>query len=121
MANTINKNITMTTAQAAGQTATSNGTSVDVSGAQAVIVVMDHSTGTTGIVTFERSVDGVEWSQAGATRISDGSAVTNSATNAAESSEAFNIALKDGTNLLRARISTAWTTTGCLTRIFVIR
>jgi len=121
MANTIAKSATITTAQAAAQTATSNGTAVDVSGAQSVLVMMDHSTGTTGIVTFERSIDGNEWTQAGATRLSDGSAVTNSATTAAESSEIYQIALKDGVNQIRCRISTAWTTAGCLTRVIVLR
>ncbi len=109
MANSITQTVTRTALQTSG-TLTGNGSTADVTGAQAVIIGITKSTGTAGVYTFERSPDeGQNWSTLSVTRLSTGASVT--ATTAGESGETFVASLVDGDQLVRARISTAWVTT----------
>src|SRR5437762_2352191 len=94
------------TAQTAG-TLSGNGTAIQCAGVNSVLfVIQKSSTGAAGMYTFEVSFDaGQTWAAITCTRLSDGT--TASATNAAESGEAFAAPLYDGADVqYRARIST---------------
>ena len=119
MAHPLTQTIKRSQAQAAATTGVGNGTAVDVTGAEAVVFVVKKSTGTTGVLTFEESFDsGQNWSPLTVTRASDGSSIT--ATSAGESGDAFIASMKDGNRQVRARISTAWTTSGAQVQVIVL-
>lgn len=107
MANIIPQSMTRTALHAANAL-TGNGASV-ATAAKRHLIYIGASAGTAGIFTFERSHDdGVNWVTQSVTRLSDGVAIT--ATAAAENDDCYLVAVQDGDNLIRARISTAWVT-----------
>lgn len=107
MANNIPQSMTRTTLQAANALS-GNGSSVAQT-AKHNLIYIGASAGTGGVFTFERSSDeGTTWSTMTVTRLSDGNAVT--ATAAGETDDCYLVRDVDGDNLLRARISTNWTT-----------
>jgi len=115
MANQITQNVILATAQAANAL-TGNGTAIDVTDADSVVIALGTSAGTAGIFTFEKSSDsGANWSALTCTRVSDGT--TASVTTAAENGGAFVPQLFDGPSQIRARISTAWVTASPLVRV----
>jgi len=103
-------------AQTAG-TLSGNGTAVDVTGRNHVLIAIGvTATGTAGRYTFEESPDGgINWSAVTAMRLTDGTSA--SVTNAGENGVTFFLQQNDGPRMIRARISTNWSTDSPLVNI----
>lgn len=97
----------------AANTLSGNGATLDASGANCVIFVAESApTGAAGVYTFESSVDdGTTWSPLAVTDALTGAALAGSASAAAR--DGFAVIADEGLTgdvLVRARISTNWTT-----------
>lgn len=104
--------LTFTTLQAANAL-TGNGSTADASGCNCVVFVVESApTGAAGIFTFEKSTDeGTTWGTLTVVDADTGSALAGSASAAAR--DGFTVIADDGLSgdvLVRARISTNWTT-----------
>ena len=115
--------LTRTVLQAA-DALTGNGSSADAGGANCVVFVGESApTGAAGVLTFEVSVDeGTTWSLLAVTDALTGAALAGSATAAAR--DGFAVIADDGLTgdcLVRARISTNWTTASPLVVAMVQR
>lgn len=96
-----------------------NGTALDLTGYDGAIIHLTTG-GTAGVITPEVSTDGVEWRPAGA-MFQDMAGATVVTTPAGTTQTLYKIAGVDGQLQFRARISTAYVTTGITVRAYRLR